>query len=325
VTPAAAREEAFVVSDADAGRRLDLFLGERMPNLSRSRIQQLIRGGRVTAGARALKPGTPIKSGSSIRVEIPAVEAARPEAEALPLTVLYDDADVAVVDKPAGMVVHPAAGHRNGTLVNALLHHLTGLSGVGGEARPGIVHRLDRGTSGVMVIAKHDTAHRELARQFHDREVKKEYIALVWGAVRAGQTFDRPIGRHPRQRQKMSTRATRGRAATTTIVEAEPLGGVTLVRLTIGTGRTHQIRVHLSETGHAIVGDDVYGGERRLAQGLGALADLNRPFLHAARLTFAHPSDGRVMTFEAPMPEDLSTMLEAVRSSGAARHGGRAS
>jgi 23S rRNA pseudouridine1911/1915/1917 synthase len=177
-----------------------------------------------------------------------------------------------------------------------------------------------------MVIAKHDAAHRELARQFHDREVKKEYIALVWGAMRAGQIIDRPIGRHPRQRQKMSSRATRARPATTTIVEAEPLGGVTLVRLTIGTGRTHQIRVHLSESGHAVVGDHVYGGERRrLPPGFATLANLDRPFLHAARLTFTHPSTGRVMTFEAPVPEDIAAVLAAIRPSGSAGRGGRAS
>ena len=213
-----------------------------------------------------------------------------PSAEALPLRLLYEDEDIAVVDKPAGMVVHPAAGHPRGTLVNALLHHLAGLSGTGGPERPGIVHRLDRGTSGVMVIARHDRAHRDLARQFHDRTVGKEYLALVWGTPAAGETFSRPIGRDVRHRQKMSTRSRRARAALTEILDVEPLGGVSLVRLRIGTGRTHQIRVHLGEAGHAVAGDALYGGDRRRAPGrLAPGGRLTRPFLHAARLTIAHP------------------------------------
>jgi 23S rRNA pseudouridine1911/1915/1917 synthase len=237
-----------------------------------------------------------------------------PEAESLTVPVLYDDEWLAVVDKPAGMVVHPAVGHRRGTLVNALLHQIGGLSGVGGAERPGIVHRLDRGTSGVMVVAKNDEAHRALSQQFQTRTVGKEYLALVWGAPRPGEALSQPIGRDPRHRKKMSSRARRARPAITRILSTEPLGGVSLVRATIGTGRTHQIRVHLSEAGHPVVGDALYGGERRsVPPRLAALAGLDRPFLHAARLTIIHPADGRTMTVDAPLPADLDRVLQALR------------
>ena len=197
------------------------------------------------------------------------------------------------------MVVHPAAGHAGGTLVNALLHHVDDLSGIGGEKRPGIVHRLDRGTSGLMVVAKHDAAHEELARQFHDREVEKEYVALVWGTVQAGRRIDAPIGRDPVNRKKMSAQARRSRTAVTRIVRAEPLGpALTLAHVAIYTGRTHQIRVHLSAIGHPVVGDSLYGGVHRRVRGdLHAVKQLDRPFLHAARLAFKHPDDGRRMEF----------------------------
>jgi 23S rRNA pseudouridine1911/1915/1917 synthase len=222
------------------------------------------------------------------------------------------------VDKPAGMVVHPAAGHAAGTLVNALLHHVKNLSGLGGELRPGIVHRLDRGTSGLLVVAKHDRAHAELTRQFQDREVEKEYVALVWGVVQAGRRIDLPIGRDPHNRQKMSARARRARSAVTRVLRAEHLRGVSLVRVAIATGRTHQIRVHLSAIGHPVVGDATYGGVRRRLPGhLKRLGALERPFLHAARLAFAHPHDGRRMDFQSPLPDDLEGILQDVRSASA--------
>jgi 23S rRNA pseudouridine1911/1915/1917 synthase len=211
------------------------------------------------------------------------------------------------------MVVHPAAGHAAGTLVNALLHHITDLSGIGGELRPGIVHRLDRGTSGLMVVAKHDRAHDELARQFHDREVEKEYVALAWGLVQPGRRIDAAIGRDPHNRQKMSARARRARSAVTRVVEAHPLRGVTLVRVAIQTGRTHQIRVHLNAIGHPVVGDFLYGGTRRhVAADLRPVLRLERPFLHAARLAFTHPTEGRRLEFEAPLPADLQQVLDAL-------------
>jgi 23S rRNA pseudouridine1911/1915/1917 synthase len=310
----AARHAQFVAAPGDEGRRLDVFLAARLPELSRAQVQRLIREGCVTLSHGRMRASTTLAAGLVVDVVVPAPAPATPQPEALPLTILHDDEDLVVIDKPAGLVVHPAAGHAGGTLVNALLHHVGGLSGIGGTERPGLVHRLDRGTSGVMVIAKHDRAHRDLSRQFHDRAVGKEYLALVWGSVRPGRTFEHPIGRDPRHRQKMSSRARHARPAFTRVEHVEPLGGVSLVRVTIGTGRTHQIRVHLSEAGHPVVGDAVYGGVRKGGPAaLAALGRLGRPFLHAARLTFCHPSSGRAVTFEAPLPADLSDALEALR------------
>jgi 23S rRNA pseudouridine1911/1915/1917 synthase len=250
-----------------------------------------------------------------VEVEVPPPAPSTAEAEDLPLTILYEDTSIVVIDKPAGMVVHPAAGHAQGTLVNALLHHVKDLSGVGGELRPGIVHRLDRGTSGVMVVAKNDDAHQELSRQFTLREVEKEYFALVWGLVQAGRRIDSPIGRDPNDRQKMSSRARHARHAVTRITGAEHLRGVTLITVAIATGRTHQIRVHLSEIGHPIVGDPTYGGLRRhVAADLRPLRRLERPFLHAARLAFQHPVDARRMEFTSPLPTDLQQVLDDIRA-----------
>src|SRR6185436_4382066 len=261
--------------------------------------------------ARDARPNLAVRAGDRIVVDVPDASSASVDAEAVPLEILHQDTDIVVVNKPPGMVVHPGAGHTSGTLVNALLHHITDLSGIGGELRPGIVHRLDRGTSGVMVVAKNDATHQELSRQFHDREVEKEYIALVWGVVQAGRRIDAAIGRDPVNRQKMSARARRARSAVTRITRAHHLPGVTLCQVAIHTGRTHQIRVHLSAIGHPIVGDALYGGVRRRVPGdLRALQRLQRPFLHAERLAFTHPRDGRRMEFSAPLPPDLTAVLE---------------
>jgi len=304
----------FTAASGDAGRRLDQFLAAQLPALSRSQIQRLIREGHVQVSHGRAKPALALDEGVEIAVTIPPPSPAMPEPEALPLIVVHDDEDLVVIDKPAGMVVHPGAGHARGTLVNALLHHVKGLSGIGGTERPGIVHRLDRGTSGLMVIAKHDRSHRELARQFHDREVDKEYVALVWGSVKSGDRLDRPIGRDPRHRQKMSSRARRPRPAMTEILDVVPLPGVSLIRVKIGTGRTHQIRVHLSESGHPVVGDALYGGIRKHLPGrLAPLALLERPFLHAARLGFTHPTTGARLTFDAPLPADLAAVIGTLK------------
>ena len=288
---------------------------------SRSQIQRLIKDGHIQVAGRPAKPNQPVKTGQAISVDVPEPVDAAPAPEALPLPILYQDADVIVVDKPAGMVVHPAAGHDSGTLVNALLHHVDDLSGIGGEKRPGIVHRLDRGTSGLMVVAKHDRAHEELARQFHDREVEKDYIVLVWGEVMAGRRIDAPIGRDPVNRKKMSatapgaTKARRSREAVTRIVRAEHFGRtLTLAQVAIHTGRTHQIRVHLSAIGHPVVGDPLYGGvHRRVPGDLRAVRHLDRPFLHAARLAFTHPADGRRMEYTSELPADLQSVLDELR------------
>jgi len=305
----------ITVPDDSDGLRLDRFLVSVLPGQSRSQIQRLIKDGHVQVAGRPAKANQPVKTGQLVAVALPEPEDATPAAEALPLPIVYQDGDLIVVDKPAGMVVHPAAGHASGTLVNALLHHVTDLSGIGGEKRPGIVHRLDRGTSGLMVVAKHDRAHEELARQFRDREVEKEYIALVWGEVQAGRRIDAPIGRDPGDRKKMSARARRSREAVTRITGAEHLGrALTLARVAIHTGRTHQIRVHLSAIGHPIVGDPLYGGVHRHVPGdLRAVRHLDRPFLHAGRLAFKHPADGRRMEFTSDLPEDLQQVLDALR------------
>jgi 23S rRNA pseudouridine1911/1915/1917 synthase len=305
----------LTVSDEGDGSRLDRFLVSVVPNQSRSQIQRLIKDGRVRVADRVAKAKELVKVGQHITIEVPELVESGLQPEALPLPIVYEDGDVIVVDKPAGMVVHPAAGHASGTLVNALLHHVDDLSGIGGEKRPGIVHRLDRGTSGLMVVAKHDAAHAELSRQFHDREVEKQYLALVWGTVEAGRRIDAPIGRDPVNRKKMSARARRAREAVTRVVRVEHLGpALTLAQVAIHTGRTHQIRVHLSAIGHPVVGDPLYGGvHRRVPGDLKAVTHLDRPFLHAARLAFSHPVDGRRMEFESQLPDDLQRVLDELR------------
>ena len=293
------------------GQRLDRVLVAMLAEHSRSQLQRLIVDGCVRVdGAVALKPNTIVRDGARIAVDVPPPQPSQLAAEPLDLDILYQDADIAVLNKPAGMVVHPGAGHASGTLVNALLHHMDDLSGIGGELRPGIVHRLDRGTSGVMVVAKNDAAHQDLARQFHDREIEKEYIALVWGVVQAGRRIDAAIGRDSSNRQKMSARSKHAREAVTRITRAHHLPAVTLCQVAIHTGRTHQIRVHLSAIGHPIVGDALYGGvHRRVAGDIRAVQRLQRPFLHAARLVFKHPRDGRRLEFVAPLADDLTAVL----------------
>jgi 23S rRNA pseudouridine1911/1915/1917 synthase len=310
------------IGEDEVGQRADQALSSLLAGLSRSQVQRLIKEGRVRVGVQGEAVDAPagrlltkasevLPTGTVLTVMLPEPVAAEAAPEDIPLDVLFEDEHLIVVNKAAGMVVHPAAGHATGTLVNALLHHVQDLSGVGGTMRPGIVHRLDKGTSGVMVVAKNDVAHGELARQFHDREVEKEYVALVWGLVHHGRRIEAPIGRDPHARQKMTTRARRARSAVTRVTWALHLPGVSLIRVAIHTGRTHQIRVHLSSIGHAICGDATYGGiPRRIAPHLKALSSLQRPFLHAERLVFMHPAEHRRMEFEAPLPEDLRHVLE---------------
>jgi 23S rRNA pseudouridine1911/1915/1917 synthase len=308
-----AASSRLLVEPEHDGLRLDHFLTSMLVGHSRSQVQRLIREGRVKGPGDAPRASSPVRAGDQYEVDVPELRPAAPLPEALPLRIVFEDPDVVVLDKPAGMVVHPAAGHQTGTLVNALLHHVKDLSGIGGEARPGIVHRLDRGTSGLMVVAKHDRAHQELARQFQDREVEKEYIALVWGLVQAGKRIDAPIGRDSRDRQKMSTRARRARNAVTRVTFARHFKGASLIKVAIATGRTHQIRVHLSAIGHPVVGDATYGGvHRRVGNNLRAVLRLERPFLHASRLCFTHPADGRRVDFDSPLPPDLESVLEAI-------------
>ena len=303
------------VTGEHTGARLDQFLAAHLADRTRSQIQRLIKNGRAHVGDKVGRASTHVHDGDVVRLEIPAPAPAAPQPEELPLEIVYDDADIVVVNKPPGMVVHPAAGHAEGTLVNALLHHVKDLSGVGGELRPGIVHRLDRGTSGLMVVAKHDQAHAELSRQFKEREVEKEYVALVWGVVKQGRRIDLPIGRDPVHRKKISARSRRAREAVTRVTKAERLDGVSLLRVAIATGRTHQIRVHLSAIGHPIVGDTEYGGKKRHPPPrLRAVQHLERPFLHAARLVFTHPRDEQRLELSTELPDDLRAVLAELRA-----------
>lgn len=313
--------DTVTVEAEHAGSRLDRFLAAVLGTISRSQIQRLIKEGHVLVDGRPAKANLPLKTGQAIAVNVPEPVASAVAPEPLPIPILYQDEDIVVVDKPAGMVVHPAAGHATGTLVNGLLHSVDDLSGIGGEKRPGIVHRLDKGTSGLMVVAKHDAAHEALAQQFHDRQVDKEYIALVWGEVQSGRRIDTPIGRDPENRKKMSARARRSREAVTRVVRTEPFTrALTLAVVSIHTGRTHQIRVHLSAIGHPVVGDALYGGvHRRVPGDLRAVTRLERPFLHAARLAFRHPVDERRMEFTSPLPPDLQSVLDQLRESLQAR------
>jgi 23S rRNA pseudouridine1911/1915/1917 synthase len=311
--PTETERREIVVEPEHEGTRLDNFLTSLLPDVSRSQVQRLIKEGRVHGPSPALRSSSPVHAGQTYAIDIPPPVEASLEAEALPLRIVFEDPDIVVLDKPAGMVVHPAAGHSGGTLVNALLHHVKDLSGIGGQLRPGIVHRLDRGTSGLMVVAKNDRTHQELSRQFRDREVDKEYIALVWGVVQAGRRIDAAIGRDPEHRQKMSTRARRARSAVTRVTFARHFKGVSLLKVAIATGRTHQIRVHLSTIGHPIVGDPSYGGvHRRVPHNLRAVMRLERPFLHAGRLAFTHPADGRRVEFDSPLPLDLESVLDEI-------------
>ena len=304
----------LTIDDEQDGSRLDRVLTDEIPGYSRSQVQRLIEDGHVALPrVKTVKSNTAVRLGDAIVVQLPEAVAAQPAAQDLPIDILYQDADLIVVNKPAGMVVHPGAGHDAGTLVNALLHHVTDLCGISGELRPGIVHRLDKGTSGVMVIAKNDAAHQELSRQFHDREVEKRYVALVWGLVQQRKRIDIPIGRDPVHREKISTRARRARSAVTRVTWARSVPGLSLLRVAISTGRTHQIRVHLSHIGHPIVGDSLYGGvHRRVAHQLRVVQQLTRPFLHSERLAIQQPRTGEQLTFEAPLPDDLRSVLEAI-------------
>ena len=308
-----------MVDEAGAGRRLDAWLAGAVPELSRARLQALIGEGRVTVSGRAARPSARLRPGQEVVLDVPAPVRAEPEAEDIPLVVVHEDEDLLVIDKPAGLVVHPGPGTPRGTLVNALLGQVRDLSGVGGVLRPGIVHRLDKGTSGLLLVAKNDLAHRDLALQFAGRSVEKEYLALVLGVPRAREgEVKAPIGRDPRNRKRMSVVASRGREARSTWRLVESFDGAALLRVRIHTGRTHQIRVHLGSLGHPVAGDATYGGTRtppsRGAAARAALVALARPALHAASLAFRHPRTGEWLSFESPLPPDLEATLGALRA-----------
>ena len=300
----------IIATASDAGQRLDLFLRDRMPLYSRARLQSWIRGGRVVADGVPLKSSYLLRGNETIEVEPVALPPLRATPEALPLIILYEDDDVVAVDKPAGMVVHAGAGCKTGTLVNALLHRFETLSSLGGELRPGIVHRLDRFTSGVILAARHDLAHRRLAAQFLARSMEKTYIALVHGHLARDQgRIEKPIARDPIKRIRMTARLERGRAALTeyrVLRRYEP--GFTLVEVRIHTGRTHQIRVHFASLGHPVAGDQLYGAPAKIKN----RPPLNRYFLHAHRIKFEHPMTGKPTTIESPLPAELERWLEGL-------------
>jgi 23S rRNA pseudouridine1911/1915/1917 synthase len=312
------------VSPEDAGKRLDQFLATRLDGISRARVQEMIAEGKVLVNDAPAKASLKLRGGEKISVLGEAQRAPlKAIAEEIPLDIVYEDDDLAVINKPAGMMVHAGAGatddaRNRGTLVNALLHHLRSLSGVGGELRPGIVHRLDKETSGLIVVAKQDEAHRTLSAQFAAREVKKKYVALVHGWVKkeAG-TLTQSISRDPVRRMRMTTRIEGGRAAVTHFRVVRRLdtkfGKFTLLDVKIDTGRTHQIRVHVAGMGHPVVGDTMYGAPKQ-ARGKNAVIGLPRNFLHAAELEFRHPRTGEPIALKSELPEELREFLKKVEA-----------
>ncbi len=319
----------FEADESDAGVRLDRAAGARLPEVSRARLQSWIRGGRVRVdGDVQLRGAFKLRGGETIEIDPAPLEPLKAEAEAIDLEILYEDEDLAVIDKPAGMVVHAGAGAASGTLVNALLHRFESLSRVSGELRPGIVHRLDRWTSGVLLAAKHDRAHRLLQEQFELRKIRKTYWAVVQGAVaesphddpkilRHGRPlmaggrwwvrFEAPIRRDKRNRVKMTVSAN-GKEAVSDLRLLRGNAAYSLVEVRIHTGRTHQIRVHLSAAGHPVVGDCLYGARK----GIAGLPALDRFYLHARQIVFEHPSSSETVAFEAPLPQEFENLLESL-------------
>ncbi|MBV9240166.1 MAG: RluA family pseudouridine synthase [Xanthobacteraceae bacterium] len=322
----------LTVSAEEAGERLDRMLANRVQALSRSRIKTLVLAGQVTIGDYAIRdPSHRVQAGNEISIVVPPPEPAAPEPETIPLNIVFEDDAIIVIDKPAGLVVHPAAGNWTGTLVNALVAHCgESLSGIGGVRRPGIVHRLDKDTSGLLVVAKTDRAHRKLAAQFADHgrtgPLERGYLAFIWGVpARPKGTIDRPLDRHPQSRDKMAIREGGREAITHWEVQERYLDGAnqpvaSLLECRLETGRTHQIRVHLASIGHPLLGDSVYGAGfktkaiRLLPPGQVALSTLDRQALHAHILTIAHPVTGEIMRFRAELPADLAALRCALAS-----------
>ncbi|MGH9575276.1 MAG: RluA family pseudouridine synthase [Candidatus Acidiferrales bacterium] len=319
----------FVVSSEDAGQRLDRFVAAQLPELSRNRIQGLMDDGHILVDGIAKKPSHRVAAGETIAIDLPPPPSGLVEPEAIPLHSLYEDDDLAVINKPAGMIVHPGAGAETGTLVAALLHHFrqpvnattaaaarassTGLSSTGGPLRPGIVHRLDKDTSGAIVVARTDAAHAKLAAAFSNRLVAKTYIALLHGKPHGESgRIELPIARDIHRRSRMTTRRREGREARTDWRALAHIANFTLVEADLHTGRTHQIRVHFSALACPIVGDTIYGAPREERVGKELLPPLGRNFLHAARIAFAHPRTGKRLEFRAPLPAELVDYLHGL-------------
>ncbi|MFH0845041.1 MAG: RluA family pseudouridine synthase [Pseudomonadota bacterium] len=314
------RHFCFSVSDGNKDQRIDTFLSSHVPELTRSRVQDLIKSGLVRVNDRLPKTSYRLKVGDEISLRVPPPRNSPIEPENIDFTLIHEDASLIVLNKPAGLVIHPAPGHPMGTLVHGLLYHCKDLSGVGGILRPGIVHRLDKDTSGLMVVAKNDRAHASLSNQFESRIVKKRYCAIVYGILRekAGK-IDLPISRHPKRRKEMSVLSQKGKSSTTLWEKIEEFrSGFSLLSVTPKTGRTHQIRVHLSYAGHPIVGDKVYGQRIRLWKKNSTLDkdllnQVERQMLHAETLGFIHPDTGDYMEFTSSMPRDMVGFLDVLR------------
>ena len=304
----------FDAAAADDGRRLDVVVAAHVPSLSRSRIAQLAVEGRVRVDARPRKPAFRVRRGQAVEITVPLPAPSGIHPEAIPLDIVLEDADLLVVNKPAGLTVHPAPGHPSGTLVNALLSAVRDLAGIGGELRPGIVHRLDKDTSGLLVVAKSDAAHRALAAQFKAHTAQRTYLAVVRGRVRRDEgTITAALGRHPVRRTRIAV-VPAGRHAVTHYTVLERFRDATLVACRLETGRTHQIRVHLAHAGYPLLGDPVYGRARLgLRRGWGG-PEIARQALHAARLEFTHPRTGRRVTCTAPLPDDIARLLARLRA-----------
>ncbi len=314
----------FIVDEENSGERLDSFLSEQLRELSRSRIQKVIREGGVTVeGEVLLKSSRKVRENECVKLRFSPPRPLAVAPEAIDLDIVYEDNQLLVVNKRAGMVVHPAPGNETGTLVNALLYHCRDLSGIGGVLRPGIVHRLDSLTSGLLVVAKNDAVHISLSRQLMDRRVKRIYYALVWGEMPQSEgVINQPVGRSPGDRKKMAVVAGGGREAVTAYYTLDTFRPFQYIKLKLGTGRTHQIRVHLSFTGHPVLGDPVYGGRKIKRAGLvkseieiarKALSLMKRQALHAGELTFFHPVEKKEMTFTAPLPPDFQSVMSFLR------------
>jgi 23S rRNA pseudouridine1911/1915/1917 synthase len=312
--------------ESDQGRRLDTVVAAHLPDCSRSLAVNLITNLEILVDNQAKKPGYRVKYGDKILGKIPVPVQVEYEPEPIPLQILYQDSHIVVLNKEAGLVVHPAPGHSRGTLVNALLYHCPDLEGIGGEIRPGIVHRLDKDTSGTMVVAKNANALDNLAKQFKARSVQKIYLALVYGELSEDKgTISLPIGRHPVYRKQMSTITKKGRSAETSWRVRKRFQGITLLELTLKTGRTHQIRVHCAAIDHPIVGDPIYYSRKWLKDTAGQLLGVSalmvarlkavpRQMLHAWRLGLNHPDTGAFMTFETPIPHDMAALMEELES-----------
>lgn len=300
--------QTYEVPPQEAGVRLDQFLVQSS-GLSRAGVQRLIDHGLIRIGDRPRKASYRVRGGDRIIVTVPPPARSEIEPEPIPLDLLYEDQDLLIVNKPPGLVVHPAAGHHGGTLVNALLYYCPELTGIGGEGRPGIVHRLDKETSGCLVVAKTEKAHQILSRQFQTRDVKKTYLALVHGSVRAGQrTIAVPIGRHETERKRMGVRTHKGRETETRFRVVRAGSDCSLVEVVPTTGRTHQIRVHMAAIGHPVIGDKLYGGRRERK----SRWKVPRHLLHAWKLAFAHPRTGTWVESVAPLPPDFHQFLDTV-------------